>query len=177
VTTSEAKVDDRLELLEHDVRWSREFEAERARLRPVLGDGAVAIEHIGSTSVPRLRSQPVIDVLVGLRDPADRDEVAGALTASGYERRREFDDPGRLYLRRRWLSDGGAIVCASVAPVHGDFFVRHVAFRDRLRADPDLAARYSSLKARMVADPGLPPSAYEEAKTAFVQELMDHDDC
>ena len=103
--------------------------------------------------------------------------MTGQLVAAGYERRPAFDGDGLRYLRRRWLGDGDTIVCAWVAPVAGDFFVRHVAFRDRLRARPDLAARYSSLKARMAADPGQPHAAYEAAKRAFVQEAMEHDDC
>ena len=52
----------------HDPAWTEAFEAEAAALRSVLGDEALAIHHIGSTSVPNLRAKPTIDVLVEARE-------------------------------------------------------------------------------------------------------------
>lgn len=40
--------------------WPEKFNAEKERLLPILGN--VAIEHIGSTSVPGLAAKPTIDI-------------------------------------------------------------------------------------------------------------------
>ena len=53
-------------IVPYDPRWPRLFEAEREHVEAVLGAGAVAVEHVGSMSVPGLDAKPVVDPLVGL---------------------------------------------------------------------------------------------------------------
>jgi GrpB-like predicted nucleotidyltransferase (UPF0157 family) len=48
------------------------FEREAGRIRGSSG-GALRIEHVGSTSVPRLAAKPVIDILLVVANPADED--------------------------------------------------------------------------------------------------------
>ena len=62
-----------IEVVESDPTWPVQFETERARLASVLGEGVVAIHHIGSTAVPGLAAKPVIDLLVEVRDLAALD--------------------------------------------------------------------------------------------------------
>ena len=57
--------------------WAAAFAAERDRLATAL-HGA-AIEHIGSTAVPGLPAEPIIDIVAGLPEPAAAD--IAALTA------------------------------------------------------------------------------------------------
>jgi GrpB-like predicted nucleotidyltransferase (UPF0157 family) len=54
-------------VVEYDSAWPGLYEKKSDRIRAALGDAVVAVEHIGSTAVPRLAAKPVIDVLAGLR--------------------------------------------------------------------------------------------------------------
>src|SRR5437870_707117 len=54
-------------------------------LRTVLGDHAVAVEHIGSTSVPGLAGRPIPGIQVAVLDIADRDTFYSQLVRAGYE--------------------------------------------------------------------------------------------
>src|SRR3712207_3921523 len=54
----------RVVLVDPDPDWPRQFAAHEARIRAALGSDALAVEHIGSTSVPGLRAKPRVDVLV-----------------------------------------------------------------------------------------------------------------
>lgn len=40
-------------VVDYDPAWPQRFELEQARIAEALGDRAHAIEHIGSTSIPR----------------------------------------------------------------------------------------------------------------------------
>ncbi|HEX9939297.1 MAG TPA: GrpB family protein, partial [Longimicrobium sp.] len=42
--------------------WAALFAREAARLRAVLGERVLAIEHVGSTSVPGLAAKPILDL-------------------------------------------------------------------------------------------------------------------
>jgi hypothetical protein len=53
-----------IHIADYDPAWPARFRALGAELRAALGDVAVRIDHIGSTSVPGLAAKPVIDVQV-----------------------------------------------------------------------------------------------------------------
>jgi GrpB-like predicted nucleotidyltransferase (UPF0157 family) len=52
-------------LVEHDSGWAALFTREAHRIRAVLGQAAVLVEHVGSTAVPGLTAKPIIDILLG----------------------------------------------------------------------------------------------------------------
>ena len=70
---------------DYDPAWPARFAELEARIRPALGDVALVVEHIGSTSVPGLAAKPIIDVLVVV---ADVDEEGSYVTADGGRRLR-----------------------------------------------------------------------------------------
>jgi len=54
----------------------------------------------------------------------------------------------------------------------GEFWVRHVAFRDLLRARPGLAEQYAALKRELAARYGTDREGYTEAKTPFIEDAL-----
>src|SRR5437870_2692130 len=49
---------------EYDPEWVPKFENIRFFLKDIFKEKAVAIEHVGSTSVPDMKAKPLIDVLI-----------------------------------------------------------------------------------------------------------------
>ena len=73
-----------IEIIDYQARWPGEFAAAAARLKRAFGPLALAIHHIGSTSVPGLAAKDVIDVQVSVAalDPAE--PIEAAIVAAGY---------------------------------------------------------------------------------------------
>ena len=67
-----------IHLAEYDVAWADSFVREATRVRAVLGEAALAVEHVGSTSVPGLAAKPIIDIDV-IVDRSHVDAAASAL--------------------------------------------------------------------------------------------------
>jgi len=153
-------------LVPYDPAWPARFEDERRRLSAVLGDAA--IEHVGSTAVTGLAAKPVIDVLAAVASMAAADAALPALVAAGYHTSAEFN---ATLVTRRWLmrQAGGHrthrlhLVVAGSAEWHDP-----IRFRDRLRADPALAAAYAELKRSAADEHRGDREAYTRAKGAFV---------
>jgi GrpB-like predicted nucleotidyltransferase (UPF0157 family) len=165
-------MDEPIVIVDHDPRWVEAFQTERATILRALGEQALAIEHYGSTAVPGLAAKPIVDVMVALRDLDAAEEEVTALESAGYERRStgDLDHPRRLFLVRY---EGGrrAAHIALVEP-EGRYWREHIAFRDALRVDVDLAARYAELKRRLAARHGADRLAYTDGKTEFVAEAL-----
>lgn len=60
-----------IEIVDYQPDWPKQFEIHRKIIAAALGDSALRIEHIGSTSVPDLAAKPIIDILVVVQDSTD----------------------------------------------------------------------------------------------------------
>jgi GrpB-like predicted nucleotidyltransferase (UPF0157 family) len=76
-----------IRVVDYDPAWVDRFDTEAARVRSALGDDALMVEHIGSTSVPGLAAKPIIDICVVVADSSDESSYVPALEATGYELR------------------------------------------------------------------------------------------
>ena len=57
-----------IELADYSEDWPMLFLRGADRIRTVLGDRALRIEHVGSTSIPGLAAKPIIDILLVVPD-------------------------------------------------------------------------------------------------------------
>ncbi len=161
----------RLVLAEHDPAWADAFAAEAVRIGAALGPLALAVEHVGSTAVPGLLAKPVVDVALAVRSTADAAAAVGPMEALGYEHRGPHgDDPARRYFV---LDRGGRRmfqVHLWIVPTAG--WDGHLAFRDLLRARPDLVGVYAAEKRRVADAVGWDKTAYAHAKEAVVEAML-----
>lgn len=152
----------------HDPAWKGKFEAEAAALRSALGDEALAVHHIGSTSVPGLRAKPTIDVLIEVREIGKLDGLEAQMAERGYEAWGEYGIPGRRFFTR---VRGPERLCNVHAFEAGSPGVeRHLAFRDHLIQHPETARAYGDLKRNLAERFPADMEAYMEGKDAFIKE-------
>ena len=73
-----------IQLADYDPAWPGLFAREALRIRAMLREQALRIEHVGSTAVPGLAAKPIIDILLVVGDSADEETYVPALEAAGY---------------------------------------------------------------------------------------------
>ena len=158
-----------IRLCPYDRRWPEQFRREVEKLRAALGDRALAVEHVGSTSVPGLCAKPILDILLLTAD-ADREaDYVPGLTAAGYALRIREPD----WFQHRMLRGTDPAVNLHVFSAGCPEAARMLAFRDWLRtcrADRD---RYAAEKQRLAARPWAYVQDYADAKTAVVGEILE----
>ncbi len=155
-----------------DTAWPAQFEALRDGLLAAFAPASVVIEHVGSTAVRGLAAKPVIDMMLGAASLAAIEARIPALAAAGYEyvARHEATLPERRYFTRPAGTLPAVHLHAVVAD--GTFWRRHLAFRDALRADPALAARYGRLKRELADRFAHDRAAYTAAKAPFIAAVL-----
>ena len=159
-----------IRISDYDPRWPAMFEEERARLCGALGSLVVVVEHMGSTAVPGLPAKPIIDLLVGVRSLEEARRVSiEPLRTLGYTYIPEYESwlPGELFFRKG--VPGPWTHHAHVTEPATSRWETVLLFRDYLRAHPEAARAYATLKRDLAAAFGDDIARYRDAKHAFVE--------
>ena len=157
-----------IEVVDYDPAWPAKFEAEAARLKDALGEVAVRIDHVGSTSVPGLAAKPTVDIQVSVPDVYDREAYFPALFGLGYE---HMPDPTFVeYPAFGWPSaKAPAAFHVHVCQTGTEMEQRHLRFRDRLRNDPESREQYAVLKRELALKHGNDIEGYVVDKDPFIK--------
>jgi GrpB-like predicted nucleotidyltransferase (UPF0157 family) len=155
-------------LVEYDPAWPALFAREDARIRSILGDRALLLEHVGSTSVPGLAAKPVIDMVLVVPDSSDEEAYVPDLEAAGYLltirephwfEHRVFKGPDtRVHVHT--FSPG----CQEID--------RMIGFRDWLRTHDDDRELYERKKRELATQTWAYVQNYADAKTDVVEEII-----
>ena len=160
----------RVTIVPYDPDWPRRFEDERSVLAAVFAGSDAIIEHVGSTAVPGLGAKPVVDILIGVPILREVEDRIPAFEAAGYEYVHEYEEqlPDRRYFRKPRVGTRAFHVHGVVTG--SDFWIRHLAFRDHLRAHPESAVAYYTLKRELAMR--VSKEAYTEAKSPFIESVL-----
>lgn len=157
-----------LVVVDYDPAWPQTYARWQQRISAALGQAALSIEHVGSTSVAGLAAKPIVDIQVSVADLSDEAryvpqlEGAGLVLRSRDELHRYFRPPAAQ------PREVHVHVCAAGSQWEHD----HLLFRDYLRSDPGACRRYAEAKranARQWSDDSW---AYTEAKTGVVLDIL-----
>jgi GrpB-like predicted nucleotidyltransferase (UPF0157 family) len=155
---------------DYDPGWPGRFERLRREYATAMAEAGVpvvAIEHVGSTSVPGLAAKAVIDcdIIVARQDVAAASKVLMTLGFTpegelGIPLRWAFREPERLAGTNTYVVVAGSLALRN-----------HLAVRDALRADPTLRDQYAAVK-RRVGAVAADIDEYGQGKSAMVQRIL-----
>jgi GrpB-like predicted nucleotidyltransferase (UPF0157 family) len=166
--TEPSRLVGRIEVADYDPAWPRVFEREADRIRSVLGERVMRLEHVGSTSVPGLAAKPIIDILLVVPDSGDEPAYVPALEAAGYLlviREPEWH-------QHRVFKGPDTNVNLHVHSPGSPEIERYLRFRDRLRSDPADHERYQRAKRELAQRDWRYVQQYADAKTPVVEEIL-----
>jgi GrpB-like predicted nucleotidyltransferase (UPF0157 family) len=155
-------------LREYDPRWPDLYAEHASRLSEVLGERAVRLEHVGSTSVPGLAAKPVIDIALEVPDTTDEPAYIGDLEAAGYVL--EFREPE--WFEHRLLKPADGSVNLHVFSAGCSETDRMVRFREWLRGNDADRELYLRTKRELAGRDWKYMQQYADAKTGVVEEIM-----
>lgn len=164
------RVSEAVVVVPYDAKWPDLFGQVGRRLRQELGDIALRIDHVGSTSVPGLDAKPIIDVQVSVASFEPLDTFRLPLERAGFVHR-----PGAELTKRYFRERPGHRRTHIHVRRAGSFNEQFaLLFRDFLRTHPGSAAEYAAVKYDLAAKFSTPEQRYDyvRAKGPFVWETL-----
>ena len=177
-----------IDIVPYKPEWVGLFDQERQCLEHCLLHLSPVVEHIGSTAVKGLGAKPVIDIMAGLRNEAQLEQVVKPLLEAGYcyypcygpampDRRlfarlqalqqAVFDTKDKVPSRQQHP----ATHYLHVALLDSPFWSSRIAFRDYLRSHPIARDSYYRMKVKMADQKWESTSDYKLAKAAFIRSI------
>lgn len=162
---------DEVRVVAYQDDWPERFTAEELELRRIIAeekDLDVEIAHVGSTSVPGMVAKPIIDIALGVREPAAAGTLLAALLAAGRVYIKAGNQPGMLLAGK---GDPRTVLYHVVT--HGTpAWDRLVLVRQQLRRHRGLAEEYGQTKLDAAARHPGSRLAYAAAKSEIVRAIL-----
>jgi GrpB-like predicted nucleotidyltransferase (UPF0157 family) len=169
VTVGERKPrNSKIHLEPYNPRWPADFQILAERVRQALGEKALLVEHVGSTSVKGLSAKPILDMLLVVEDSSDEKAYVSALEKHGFSLRIREPD----WFEHRLLKGIEIRANLHVFSEGCQEIERMLLFRDRLRSNEADRALYEQRKKELAARTWRYTQHYADAKSAVVEEIL-----
>jgi GrpB-like predicted nucleotidyltransferase (UPF0157 family) len=159
------------DLTPYQHEWEELFNQEADRIRAAIGEKALQIEHIGSTSIPGMAAKPVIDIMVAIEKLSLSSAIILPLDALGYDYFPVDTVPGRMFFARERLPDIRTHHL-SLTAMGSEYWEHQLLFRDYLRENDRATAEYIQLKEDFVEYYDRTGHLDREWKTEFVNRVL-----
>jgi len=174
VTDWPAWATETVEVRPPDPTWRQGGERERQALEASLASWLVApVEHVGSTAVPGLAAKPILDLQAAVVDLRAAPVIGEILAPAGWNY--VAPDLDRRPWRRFFVKviAGRRVAHLQVMTKGTPRWEEQLAFRDALRADPNLVEAYASVKRHLAAQHTRDRERYTASKSDFIRAVLE----
>lgn len=153
---------------EYDPEWPNKFAALKKQISEIFGSKALAIEHVGSTSVPGMKAKPIIDVLVLVEDTEALENEKQQISTLGYEIRENIIEPNSLiFVKKEGDEKIENIHVLKEGSAKADQFL---TMKEYYVTHPERVKMYKDLKEDLYKKYPNDYLGYRAGKTAFLDE-------
>ncbi|BAK95640.1 GrpB family protein [Tetragenococcus halophilus] len=157
-----------IKLVDYNPNWVDLFEREAKRIKSILGNKVLQLEHVGSTSVPDLCAKPIIDILLVVEDSSYESSYVPVLEAVGYTLRIREPEWYEHRLFKGPDTDTNLHVFSEGALEIN----KMLRFRNWLRTNREDREKYAKVKRKLAQNTWENVQDYAAAKTETVEEIM-----
>ncbi|WP_339166837.1 GrpB family protein [Paenibacillus sp. FSL R5-0341] len=152
-------MEDQWRIAKYDPAWPVLFLETSSKLREALGEKAVRIDHVGSTSIAGIDAKPIIDIQISVSQYENLLDYKREIETVGFVFRAENPDKSKRYFREE---PGSRRIHIHVRQAGSFSEQMTLLFRDYLREHPEGCLKYAEEKHRLM-------SLYKDQRPKYVE--------
>ncbi|WP_145150059.1 GrpB family protein [Paenibacillus xylanexedens] len=152
-------MEDQWRIAKYDPAWPVLFLETSSKLREALGEKAVRIDHVGSTSIAGIDAKPIIDIQISVSQYENLLDYKREIETVGFVFRAENPDKSKRYFREE---PGSRRIHIHVRQAGSFSEQMTLLFRDYLREHPEDCLKYAEEKYRLM-------SLYKDQRPKYVE--------
>ena len=156
-------------IVEYSDILKQRFADEKERISSFIPNDAT-VEHVGSSAVG-IGGKNIVDILIGVSDRAEMEEVRDILVENGYHEGHDSHDD-RIFLASREGETGEGDFHIHICPISKDSYKDFIILRDYLIANPDRAKEYFEKKYEFARMANFDRKKYKAIKSEYVSKLL-----
>jgi len=156
----------------HSNKWENIAKNTINKLKDILGNVAVDVQHVGSTSVVGLMAKPIIDIEVGVNSIQDVIDLIPLLEEKDFIYRPRTANEGHILFACRDISNGMDTHYIHVVIYGNAEWNNNIKFRDVLNENADIRKEYENLKLQLANEYPKGRVTYTNMKTEFIKRIM-----
>ena len=163
-----------VKLVGHANNWKELFRVEKDLLNALVGEHVVDIQHIGSTAIDGIAAKPLLDILVGVKsmDDVQKFDKHKLKEANIYHLGRVQIEGKEVFAKFSNLENLTKTHVLHVVEYGGDWWQKHIFFRDYLNEHPEVAKQYEALKKELAEAFPTNERSYTDGKKIFVEKIL-----
>ena len=159
-------------LAEHDHTWSEIAIRTIESLEKIFGECAIDIQHVGSTSIKRIKAKPIIDLAIGIKRLEDVHPFLSQLHENGFIHKPENDNEWQVFFSCGDFEKDTRTHHIHVVIHNGPEWKNYIKFRDYLNTNYQAAKEYEELKLNLMKKYPNDRNIYTESKADFIRGIL-----
>ncbi len=160
----------KVKLSNYNLGWKKLYQKEEKLIRSVIEKYILDIQHVGSTSIPKVKAKPIIDIAIGVKSLKVGEKCIKLLERLGYEYKCDAGIKGRHFFTKG--SENNRTHYLHIEKLNGKLWENHILFRDYLIKHKEAVKEYSGLKEELVKKYKDNRDIYTIKKNSFIQKIL-----
>jgi len=132
----------------------------------------VTITHVGSTSIPKMSGKNIIDLLIGVKNSEDFNDVAKKLINIGYFPSEHSKTNEYQFFASRVTETQNGDVHIHLVKLYTDRYNNFILLKNYLLKHPEVAKEYVKYKRQILKYNGTDREDYKKIKSEYVSKLI-----
>ena len=160
-----------VQLVEHQEEWHELATEAIVKIKEILCDVAIDIQHVGSTAICGIHAKPIIDIAVGVKKVDDVKSYINALKHAGIVYRKQ-DVEGQILFVMGDFANDFRTHHIHVVEWNSVEWNHYINFRDYLNAFSEKAKVYDALKCSLAERFSVNRGNYTSGKNELINRLL-----